>query len=262
MACILITGASGGLGQALAYDLAGSTSHHLIVHGRDPGRLAEVAERTGAEPVQADLSSLTEVRRLATTIMDRHDRLDVLVNNAAVGFGPPGQERQLSKDGYELRFAVNYLAPYLLTRLLLPRLRRSAPARVVNVASVGQATVDLDDLMMERGYEGIEAYRRAKLALVAFTFDLAGEFDPAEVTVNCLHPGSLMPTGMVREARTGTIDTLERGLRNTRRLVTSSELDGVTGTFFDREREARAHDQAYDPEFRRRLHELTESLVA
>src|SRR5690606_40849729 len=121
-------GASDGLGRALAHDLAG-TGHRLILHGRDPTRLAEVAERTGGEPVRADLSSLAEVRALADTVRERHDRLDVLVNNAGVGFGPPGGGRELSKDGYELRFAVNYLAPYLLTRLLLPLRRRPRPAR-------------------------------------------------------------------------------------------------------------------------------------
>jgi NAD(P)-dependent dehydrogenase (short-subunit alcohol dehydrogenase family) len=281
MATILITGASDGLGRALAHEVA--AANRLILHGRDPGRLAEVAERTGGEPVQADLSSLAEVRRLAATIADRHQRLDVLVNNAAVGFGPPGASatavastsalsagprsgpgrgvRQLSKDGYELRLAVNYLAPYLLTRLLLPLLRRAAPARVVNVASIGQAPVDLDDLMMTRGYEGITAYRRAKLALIADTFTLAAELDPAEVTVNCLHPASLMPTTMVRDAGVGTIDTLEEGLRATHRLVVDPALDGVTGRFFDRERDSRALAQAYDPAFRDRLRTMTESLV-
>ena len=261
MARILITGASDGLGRALAYDLA-EAGHRLILHGRDAARLAEVAGRTGGEPVRSDLSSLAEVRALTASVRGRHDRLDVLVNNAGVGFGPPGGGRELSKDGYELRFAVNYLAPYLLTRLLLPLLRRSAPARVVNVASVGQAPVDLDDLMMEHGYAGIEAYRRAKLALIADTFTLAADVNPAEVTVNCLHPGSLMPTTMVREAGTGTIDSLEQGVRATRRLVVDPDLAGVTGRYFDRERESRALPQAYDPRFRDRLRQLTESLLA
>jgi NAD(P)-dependent dehydrogenase (short-subunit alcohol dehydrogenase family) len=260
MAQILLTGASDGLGRALASDLA-QAGHRLVLHGRDAGRLAAVAEHTGGEPVRADLSSLAEVGALADAIRSRYDRLEVLVNNAAVGFGPPGAGRELSKDGYELRFAVNYLAPYLLTRLLLPLLRRSAPARVVNVASAGQAPVDLDDLMMTRGYEGIEAYRRSKLALVADTFTLAGGLDPAEVTVNCLHPGSLMPTAMVREARTRTIDSVETGVRHTRRLVVDPELAGVTGRYFTGERESQALDQAYDPAFRARLREATESLI-
>jgi NAD(P)-dependent dehydrogenase (short-subunit alcohol dehydrogenase family) len=260
VAHILITGASDGLGRALAYHLAGA-GHQLIVHGRDAGRLAAVAGETGAQAIRADLSSLDEVRRLAAEVTGGSSRLDVLVNNAGVGFGRPGAARELSKDGYELRFAVNYLAPYLLTRLLLPVLRRSTPARVVNVASVGQRPVDLDDLMMEHGYDGVEAYRRAKLALIAHTFDLAGELAGTGVTVNCLHPASLMPTAMVREAEYGTMDPLEQGLRATLRLVADPELDGVTGQYFNGTRPARALDQASDPAFRARLREVTESLL-
>ncbi|HKT02302.1 MAG TPA: SDR family NAD(P)-dependent oxidoreductase [Rugosimonospora sp.] len=260
MAHILVTGASDGLGRALAVELARG-GHRLLVHGRDPGRLAEVAASTGATAIRADLSALDEVRRLAAEVTERVSRLDVLVNNAGVGFGPPGAGRELSRDGYELRFAVNYLAPYLLTRLLLPLLRRSAPARIVNVASVGQRPVDLDDPMMARGYSGIEAYRRSKLALIADTFDLAAELAGTGVTATCLHPASLMPTTMVRESAFGTIDSLEQGLRATLRLVTDPALDGVTGCYFDGEREARALDQAYDLAFRARLRELTDHLL-
>jgi NAD(P)-dependent dehydrogenase (short-subunit alcohol dehydrogenase family) len=258
MTRVLITGASDGLGRALAYALA-ERGYELIVHGRDPDRLAEVAGQTGAQAIRADLASLAEVRRLAAAV---EGDLDVLVNNAGIGFGPPGQPRQLSADGYELRLAVNYLAPYLLTQLLLPKLKRSAPARIVNVASVGQRTFDVDDPMMERGYEGTEAYRRAKLALIAYTFDLAEELAGTGVTANCLHPATLMPTTMVYQAGTGQIDTLERGLRSTLRLVADPALGGVSGRYFDREREARALDQAYDVDFRKRLRDLTESLVA
>jgi NAD(P)-dependent dehydrogenase (short-subunit alcohol dehydrogenase family) len=245
MTRVLITGASDGLGRALAFALA-DRGYELVVHGRDAERLGEVAERTGAQPIRADLSSLAEVRRLAAAV---EGDIDVLVNNAGVGFGPPGAPRELSADGYELRLAVNYLAPYLLTQLLLPRLERSAPARIVNVASVGQRPFDVDDPMMERGYDGTEAYRRAKLALVAYTFDLAEELAGTGVTANCLHPATLMPTTMVRQAGTGHVDTLERGLRSTVRLVVDPALAGLSGRYFDGEREARALDQAYDPSF-------------
>ncbi|MFB9234491.1 SDR family NAD(P)-dependent oxidoreductase [Plantactinospora siamensis] len=260
MANILITGASDGLGRALAGELA-SAGHHLILHGRDAGRLADVARETGAVAIRADLSSLDEVRELAARVDDRATRLDVLVNNAGVGFGAPGAGRELSRDGYELRLAVNYLAPYLLTRLLLPALGRSDSARVVNVASAGQRPIDLDDLMMEREYAGIEAYRRSKLALIAHTFDLADELAGTAVTANCLHPASLMPTAMVRESRYGTIDSLEQGLRATLRLVVDPGLAGVTGRYFNGTQPARALDQAYDPAFRARLRERTEALL-
>ena len=105
-----------------------------------------------------------------------------------------------SEDGYELRFAVNYLAPFLLTRRLLPLIERSAPARIVNVSSAGQAPIDFDDVMLERAYSGIQAYCQSKLALVMFTFDLAEELEGTGVTANCLHPGTYMPTNMVRGA--------------------------------------------------------------
>jgi NAD(P)-dependent dehydrogenase (short-subunit alcohol dehydrogenase family) len=257
VARILITGASDGLGRALAMALA-EQGHQLLVHGRNSKRLADVAEHTGGTPVQADLASLAEVRRLAQAVPGE---LDVLVNNAGVGFGAPGQGRQLSADGFELRLAVNYLAPYLLTRLLLPALRRSVPARIVNVASVGQARFDLDDPMLTGGYDGVHAYRRSKLALVAHTFDLAAELDGTGVSVNCLHPASLMPTTMVREAGWRQIDTLEQGLRATLRLVVDPALAEVTGCYFDGERESRALDQAYDLDFRQRLRKLTEPLI-
>jgi NAD(P)-dependent dehydrogenase (short-subunit alcohol dehydrogenase family) len=260
MGTMLITGASDGLGRELAYALA-EQGHELVVHGRDAARLAEVAERTGAEAIQADLASLDQVRRLASEVTSRHDRLDVLVNNAGIGFGRPGAARQLSADGHELRLAVNYLAPYLLTRLLLPLLMRSVPARIVNVASMGQAPVDLEDPMLVYGYDGRLAYRRAKLALIAHSVDLAEELDGAGVTVNSLHPATLMPTTMVREALTEQVDSLEQGLRATLRLVVAPELAGVTGRYFDGERESRALEQAYDVDFRKRLRAFTDSLV-
>jgi NAD(P)-dependent dehydrogenase (short-subunit alcohol dehydrogenase family) len=167
----------------------------------------------------------------------------------------------VSEDGHELRFAVNYLAPFLLTRLLRPLLARSAPARIVNVASAGQAPLDFDDLMLERGWSGVEAYCRSKLALVMFTFDLADDLRASEVTANCLHPGTYMPTNMVREAGVTPIDSVESGVEATRRLVIDPSLEGVTGRYFERKEEARAHPQAYDPEARRRLRERSAVLV-
>lgn len=263
----MITGASDGLGRALAETLA-AQGHQLIVHGRDERRLAEVAAATGGYAVPADLSSLAAVRRLATQVSERYDRLDVLVNNAAVGFGAAGEPRQLSTDGHELRLAVDYLAPYLLTRLLLPLLRPAPsedgtgrPARIVNVASIGQHDVDLDDLMLDRGYDRFVAYRRAKLALIADTFGLAEELAGHGVTVNALHPATLMPTTMVRTAGMDQVESLETGLRATLRLVVDPTLADVTGQYFDRDRVGRALDQAYDPGFRARLRAVTERLV-
>lgn len=170
----------------------------------------------------------------------------------------------MSADGHELRFAVNYLAPFLLTHLVLPLLGQSAPARIVNVSSAGQEPIDFDDVMLERGYDGLRAYGQSKLAQIAFTFDLAQrlrEEGELGVTVNALHPASLMNTKMVYESFGRTMSTIENGVEATTRLAISPELDGVTGRYFDRLREARADDQAYDPDARRRLWSLSEDLV-
>jgi NAD(P)-dependent dehydrogenase (short-subunit alcohol dehydrogenase family) len=263
---ILVTGSTDGLGKATAGQLA-ARGGTVLLHGRDQARgdatLREIRRATGSDRLRfyyADFSSLAQVRRLAGNIQADHDRLDLLINNA--GIGGAGR-RQESHDGYELRFAVNYLAPFLLTHLLLPLLQRSAPARIVNVASVGQAPIDFDDLMLQRHYDPLRAYRQSKLALIMFTFDLAGRLQAtgeSGVTVNALHPASLMPTKMVREMFGHSMSTLEEGTEATLRLAISPELDDVTGRYFDQQRESRAHGQVYDPEARRRLWEISERL--
>lgn len=237
----------------------------VLVHGRDRGRLAQVAGATRG--YVADLASLDEVCSLAERVRAENDRLDVLVNNAGVGFGarPPTPEhtqdagRQASRDGHELRFAVNYLAPVLLTRLLLPLLLRSKPARIVNVASLGQVPIDFDDLEMTDRYDGVEAYRRSKLALVAYSFDLAEDLRGDGVAVNSLHPATLMDTAMVREAGVAPVSSVGQGAAATLRLITE---DVGTGHFFDGTEETRAHPQAYDPAVRRRLREVTDEILS
>jgi NAD(P)-dependent dehydrogenase (short-subunit alcohol dehydrogenase family) len=264
---ILVTGATDGLGRALAGDLAASGAE-VIVHGRDESRgrdtLTEIRRRTPDARVRflrADLASLAEVRGLAVEVERGTEQLDVLVNNAGIGYTTAGEEqREVSRDGHELRFAVNYLSGYLLTRLLLPLLERSAPARIVNVSSAGQEPIDFDDVMLTHGYSGVRAYRQSKLAQVMFTFDLAEELAGRGVTATCLHPATFMPTKMVIEAGTTPANPLERGLEATRRLVADPELDGVTGVYFDGMREAEPDQQAHDGEARRRLRELSDEL--
>ena len=266
---ILITGATDGLGKATARQLA-SQRATVLLHGRDLARgeatLREIRQATGNDRLRfylADFSSLTQVRRLAAEVQAHHDRLDVLINNAGIGGGTPTSPRQESQDGFELCFAVNYLAPFLLTQLLLPLLRQSVPARIVNVASAGQAPLDFDDVMLKRHYTPPRAYRQSKLAQIMFTFELADrlrERGEIGVTVNALHPASLMPTKMVFEMFGRTMSTLEEGTEATVRLAVSPELEGVTGRYFDGTRESRAHDQAYDPEARRRLWLISEQL--
>lgn len=268
---VLVTGATDGLGRALAAELAraGAT---VLVHGRDPGRIADtIKEVTAAaaeadEPAagdrvrgyQADLSSLAGVRELADQVIAAEPRLDVLVNNAGIGGDVPGGgARQESADGYELRFAVNYLATYALTRLLLPLLRASAPSRIVNVASIGQQAIDFSDVMLTKDYNGMRAYRQSKLAQVLFTFDLAAELDPDGVTVNALHPATFMPTKIV----SSPISTIAQGVEATMRLIAAPDAETGTGRFYNSLDEGRANDQAYDLAARRQLRELSEQLT-
>jgi NAD(P)-dependent dehydrogenase (short-subunit alcohol dehydrogenase family) len=248
---ILVTGATDGLGRALAGELAqrGAT---VLVHGRDPQRTGAVAAALGgARPFVADLAELAQVRDLADEVSAATERLDVLVSNAGIGLTGDGTRHE-SADGYELHFAVNYLAGYLLTRLLL---ERRPPGRIVNVASAGQTAIDFDDVMLERGYDGWRAYMQSKLAQVMDTFTLAA----AGVAANALHPATFMPTKMVVDSGNRPVSTLAQGVEATLRLVT---LEGVTGRYFDGTREAAAHPQAYDADARRRLEELSERLTS
>jgi NAD(P)-dependent dehydrogenase (short-subunit alcohol dehydrogenase family) len=261
-ATILVTGATDGLGKRVALELAerGAT---VLLHGRSRERceavLEEVRRQTGAEGLHyylADLSSLSAVRRLAEQVLSEHDRLDVLVNNAGI----ISRKREETEDGLELTFAVNYLAHFLLTNLLLPLLRSSAPARIVNVASVGQSPVDFRNVMLERGYEGMRAYTQSKLAQIMFTLDLAERLRGTEVTANALHPATLMDTKMVLETFGRASSSVREGADATVRLAVSPELEGVTGHYFDGTREARANRQAYDTEARKKLWDLSEEL--
>src|SRR5258708_1369977 len=171
---ILITGSTDGVGRQVARELAAAGAK-VLIHGRNKERaeavLTDIRKHGNDSPVfyPADLSSLAQVRHLAAAVRRDHARLDVLVNNAGIGSRSGGAERRTSADGHELRLAVNYLAGVLLTRLLLPLIVVSAPARVVNVASAGQSTIDFDDVMLRRGYTGSRAYTQSKLAQILFT---------------------------------------------------------------------------------------------
>ncbi|GGM07476.1 SDR family NAD(P)-dependent oxidoreductase [Dactylosporangium sucinum] len=255
MHAVLLTGATGGLGRWLAPRL-GAAGLTVLLHGRDKAGVdrgvAEVHAAGGrAEGFVADLADLAEVDRLARAVAGRED-LTVLVNNAGVGFGEPGAPRELSADGYELRWAVNLLAPVHLTRALLPTLRVNAHSKVVNLGSLGQAPIDFDDLQMAQRYDGITAYRRSKLALAVWTFELAEheERQRTGVSVNCLHPATFMDTAMVREAGQPPHSTVEQGGAATLRLI--MEEHG-TGGFFNGTEPAQAHPDAYDPRVRDRL---------
>ena len=263
----LVTGSTDGLGRAVARALA-AQDFTVWVHGRDASRGDALVRELAAHGLRArfqraDFASLAEVRALAEAVRREAPRLDLLINNAGIGTTTPGRppSRELSGDGHELRFAVNYLSGYLLTALLLPVLRAGAPARIVNVASAGQYPIDFDNVMLGRAYSGMRAYAQSKLAQVLFTLDLAERLRGTGVTVNCLHPATYMDTTMVRASGIRPVSTVEEGAEAVLRLACAPELADTTGAYFDGARPARAHAQAYDPQARRRLAELSASLT-
>lgn len=262
---VLITGSTDGVGRHVAKEL-GQQGARVLVHGRDAARGKDVVEeirRSGgaADFYRADFASLDEVRGLVEAVRKDHERLHLLINNAGIGTRSNGSQRRTSADGHELRFAVNYLSGFLLTHLLLPMLRDSAPARIVNVASAGQAPIDFDDVMLTKHYDSGQAYCQSKLAQIMFTFDLAEQLKGTQVTANCLHPATYMATTMVREAGVTPASTVEEGGAAILKLAASPELERRTGLYFDRMRESRAHPQAYDKDARFRLRKLSVALT-
>ncbi len=260
--CVLLTGATSGIGRHTAEALARAGAD-LIVHGRAAEKVRLLVQTLGraTEHVRglvADLSSLEETARLAREVAASTPTLDVLINNAGVGFGQDTTRREQSRDGFELRLAVNYVAPFLLTEMLL---ERGLPRQVViNVASAGQEPLDFDDLMLERSYDGVVAYRRSKLALVMMAMDLA-ERHPA-LQVHALHPGTFLDTAMVREGGIRPLGPASRGAEAVLAVLETALRGGESGRYFDEERPARAHAQAYDVVARRHLRDLSLSLTA
>jgi NAD(P)-dependent dehydrogenase (short-subunit alcohol dehydrogenase family) len=264
---VLITGATRGIGRATAEALAnlGAT---VIVHGRDPARVAattrEIARKAGTATVEravADLSSLAEVRGLATDIAARHARLDVLINNA----GGATRRRETTVDGFERQFAVNHLAPFLLTNLLLELLGDSAPARIVTVASNAhhRAAFDLDDLNWERRpYHPLGAYGATKLANILFTRELARQLEGTKLTANCLHPGVVATNIFSGLGILGSLfGVLSRpfllssraGAETSIYLAAANELAATSGEFFAGKRLASPSPAALDDATARRL---------
>ncbi len=259
---ILVTGSTSGLGREVALRLA-SQGTHVIIHGRSRERGEEVVREiqeagTGTARLYiADFASFAQVRDFATAILRDYQRLDVLVNNA--GFGSAPNERLLSEDGHEYRFQVNYLSSVLLTRMLLPRLLASAPARIVNVSSLAQTPIDFDDVMIERNFSGGRAYAQSKLAQVMFTIDLADELRGQDVVVTALHPATYMPTRMVARLGVEPRATIDEGADAVMQLIVSPNVE--SGQFFRGLQVGRANAQAYDVEARARLKQLSERLT-
>jgi retinol dehydrogenase-12 len=266
---VLVTGATSGIGLETARQLS-ALGARVVLGVRDPARGADVASRIGreggaAEVLRLDLASFRSVREAAAAFAASHLKLDVLVNNAGVAL----RKRQVSEDGHELTWQTNFLGGYLLTRLLLPLLRRGDRPRVVNVSSEGHRTgrIDWDDLELERGYGGFQAYGNTKLAQVLFTRELARR-EPG-VAVNALHPGAIA-TRIWREVpqplRTLILAVLSipdlrsrgRGAAPVTRLASDPALDGVTGRYFKRFREVAPSPAACDDECAARLWDLAE----
>ena len=255
---ILVTGSTDGIGRATARALA-RQGHRILLHGRDPAKGREVIREIGKEAgsasldfVAADLSSMEGVRALASGVGDRVDRLDVLVNNAGVY----NAKRTLTADGFETTFAVNLLAPFLLSRLLTPLLKEGAPARIVNVASSAHfdaEEIDWDNLQGEKEYDGWGAYARSKLGVVLMTYATARALDPGEITVNCLHPGVICTKLLHSAFPVYPCDPPEVGARTSVYLATSPRVEGITGKYFDGMREARSSSISHDRDVQERL---------
>jgi NAD(P)-dependent dehydrogenase (short-subunit alcohol dehydrogenase family) len=263
---VLVTGSTDGVGRYVAAKLAAAGAK-VLIHGRDSGRgkaLADEIKRKGrGEAVfyQADLSSLAGAGGLAEAVLADNRRLDIFISNAGIGSQNDGPARQISADGYELRFAVNYLAGFLLAYRLLPLLKASAPSRIVNVASLGQHPIDFDDVMITKGYSGSRAYAQSKLSQIMFTIDLADELKGTGVTVNSLHPATYMNTTMVRAGGITPISTVEQGGEAILHLAVGDDMAGKSGLFFNGMNQAQANPQAYDAAARKRLRALSLELT-
>jgi retinol dehydrogenase-14 len=270
----LITGGTSGIGKATAVALAAMGADVVVVgRNRERGEAAvgEIKSQSHSESVElmlADLSAQDEVRGLADTFMERYERLDVLANNA----GLVQSKRTETADGIETTLAINHLAPFLLTNLLLDRLKQSAPSRVITVSSEAQrwGDMDFDDLQSTQKYRGFPVYGMTKLANIMFTYELAERLKGTFVTANCLHPGAVGtnfgknnagPMTLFFRAAKPFMRTPEQGADTLIWLASSPDVEGVSGKYFSDRKEIEAKKIAYDPAARRKLWEISEDLT-
>jgi NAD(P)-dependent dehydrogenase (short-subunit alcohol dehydrogenase family) len=273
---VVLSGGTSGIGRIAATEVAAQGATVAVI-GRDQMRgetlVAEATELDGdIQFHQADLATQATVRSLAGELLDTYDRIDALVHNA----GLSSRRRTETEDGAELTFAVNHLAPYLLTHELLDRLRSSAPARVVVTASDihDRATFEFDDLQFTSGYDSLQAYARSKLANIAFTLELADRLEDTEITANCFHPGFVPSTNLFRDAplwtrvmvRAAAIipgigTTQQKGAQRLCKLVTAPKFEERTGTYVTGEGITSPTTEASNPENRKRLWEISAHLV-
>jgi NAD(P)-dependent dehydrogenase (short-subunit alcohol dehydrogenase family) len=261
---ILVTGATDGIGKETARELA-MMQATVIVHGRDATRVKSTVEelrRNSAnmklEEATADFSSLKQVRQLADQMTDRFPRVDVLINNAGVFM----KNRVLSEDGFEMTFAVNHLAPFLLTGRLLHLLRKSSAGHIITVSSVvhSSAALDFGNLNAEKRFDAHGAYALSKLANILFSKELAVRLGGSGITSNALHPG-VIGTKMLREAFNMTGAGVKEGAATSVYLASSPDVEGVTGKYFVHEREAPAAPVTDDASVRERFWTISASFV-
>jgi NAD(P)-dependent dehydrogenase (short-subunit alcohol dehydrogenase family) len=270
---VLITGATTGIGRVTALELAKLGAEIVLVarsEAKAQATAAEIRAASGREPVVllADLASLSSVRQVAAAFRQRFDRLDVLINNAGAVFA----KRELTVDGFEHTFALNHLSYFLLTNLLLDRLKAAGAARVVNVASNAHyaGKIDFDDLQAEKSYFSFRAYSNSKLANVLFTFELARRLAGTQVTSNCVHPGAVRSgfghnnpgffSSVLALAQLFMISP-EKGARTSIYLASSPEVQGTTGKYFDKCKPKAPSKIALDEGVQRRLWEASARLV-
>jgi NAD(P)-dependent dehydrogenase (short-subunit alcohol dehydrogenase family) len=258
---IFITGATDGVGKLVALNLAKQNKNAtIIIHGRNKQKLQatidEIKKKINNNNIDgfiADFSALEDVRKLAQNVLSKYNSINILINNAGAGFAAS----RYGKDGTETRMTVNYFAPFLLTRLLLPAIKNAVPSRIVNVSSAGQSSINFDDIMLNKNFDGVKAYTQSKLALMMFTIDLAEELKEDDVTVNALHPGTYLDTNMVNAAGITPLGTAQSGADAEIYLATSPHLKNITGKYFNVQHESKAHTQAYDSNARKKLKELS-----
>lgn len=251
---ILITGSTDGIGQLLAHKLA-SEGHHVYLHGRNADKLKAVIDSIKAETGNAnvsgfvaDFSDLNAVKTMAEQIATSVPKLDVLINNAGIfNVGNP-----LNSEGLDVRFVVNYLAPYVLTNAILPTLKKGQKARIINLSSAAQAPVSLAALQGKENLTANAAYAQSKLALTMWSFDLAKQLAEDNISVIAVNPGSLLNTKMAKEAYGQHWSSADKGVNILHDLALSDEYDNVTGKYFDNDKGdpkgsfANAHVDAYD----------------
>ncbi|HVK67802.1 MAG TPA: SDR family oxidoreductase [Polyangium sp.] len=261
---VLVTGATDGIGRQTALELL-QRGARVVVHGRTAAKTNAVCEALAREshsnelvPVAADLSSMSSIRAFAAEVAGRVERLDVLLNNAGVFM----HERKLTEDGFEMTFAVNHLAPFLLTHLLLPQLRASDGGRIVTVSSIAhnRGQIDFSDLTSERYFHGYTAYATSKLANVLFAYEMGRRLGGTRITSNALHPG-VIGTKLLRSGFGMGGGTVAQGAATSVRLATDPTLAGVTGKYFSDEHEEASSKASHDRALQRRLYEVSAKLV-